>query len=120
MNELYIVGAVLGLGLLVWSAFALNTYSENKYSYSPFNIRTILGMVGTVLLLIFGAVVISEPVALKNSLMIISIICFFAILIRISIKTNFIIGVYSTIIILIASIIIAVIYLLSRTQKKRR
>lgn len=118
MDSFIIAGILLGLCFLAWSAFAINKYSEREYGYEPFNIYTTLGVSGIGLVLLFCTATATDPEAYKYALALMSTVTA-ALLVRISLKTNVLIGIYSTIIICLTSIIISAIFILFMNRAKR-
>lgn len=135
MTVIIVVGVIVTIGVLIWGVFAINNYCDEKYEYKPFGIGNTLLMV---LVWIFGLVALFSIPEAGSSLQLyehlvnfdlsgeyldsisaifIGLGIMLVFLIRVTIKTNFLIAILALLIQLIGAIFIIIIAFLFVKKK---
>ena len=142
MTVLKILGGLLALAALTWSAFALNEFSGKKYQYKPFNMTNTGAMVIAVILAIISVLtipdgrnlpeILSDAMKLSvseedsNTVVLLGLALLIPVVVYINLilKTNILISTYSisvqSAVALLLIIIMVAGLLLSAAKKKKR
>lgn len=131
MTVLKILAFLAVLAALVWSALALNEYSEEKYRYHPFNVGNTFTMVLSIVLFVIAVLVLPEGQTLSavlsdavklnvteetsNTVVLIVLAALVAVIVYVhtAMKSNILIATYAMIVQFLAALLIFVILVLA-------